>query len=455
MARRELAEYLGYGHILGKDLAAWSTTTNLTTTSVVVSTELRDAGFDDLAGVVASGDDSLEGLWLYMIGVTGVNVQASRRVDTYDASAGSVDVLGAVWAAESVSVDFEFHRYHPVMLKNALNRAARIAFPALHVPVTRQLFTARAQVRYDVPSAIVGKPDRIYLDKGISSSFANNILDNPDFADWTSGTPDNWSATTLDIQEETVTTSPYNYMTLDGASSVRATSQTGNTGTLLQTMSSFDSYAGQRVSLRLWVYCLTASVVSTQITVSGSINLGAAADGGLHTGSGWELLTHFVDMPVTPTSLTLGVSVVSSAADNTEFYIGKAIAVVGPLQEPERPRQQLFNWQYRDDVQGTTVRQHVVFPYEFPDNGLLFFEGKGYLSSVSAETDTFEIGAPQTDLLYAYAAHELFRRINRSGLGSLERIQQQTGSARNDIESYGVHAMSGPKSQMDIPDWGR
>ena len=54
VARRELANYLGYGDILGKDQDSWSTTTNLTTTTVAVSTELRDAGFDDLAGVVAS-----------------------------------------------------------------------------------------------------------------------------------------------------------------------------------------------------------------------------------------------------------------------------------------------------------------------------------------------------------------------------------------------------------------
>ena len=273
--------------------------------------------------------------------------------------------------------------------------------------------------------------------------------------DFTSGAPDDWSATTLDTAEEAVTTGPFNYMNLEGSSSVRCTSQTGSTGTLLQTISSPGTHSGQRISLKLWVYCLTADVVSTQITINGSINLGAVTDGGLHTGSGWELLTHFEDALVTITSLTIGLSVVSTATDNTEFYAGKAISVVGPTQEPERHRQQLFDWKYRDDVQGTTVRQHVVFPYEFPDNALLFFEGKGYLSSVSAESDTFEIGAPQTDLLYAYAARELFRRLARTGMGDRERLQEQRGLAQNDIDEYSIHAMSGPSLPMDIPGWSR
>ena len=50
VARREFADYLGYGHLLGLDLSAWTTTANISTDALVISAELRDGGFDDLAG---------------------------------------------------------------------------------------------------------------------------------------------------------------------------------------------------------------------------------------------------------------------------------------------------------------------------------------------------------------------------------------------------------------------
>ena len=451
VARREFAQYLGYGDVVGKDQLAWSTTTNITTDNLVISTELRDAGFDDLAGIAASGDDQLAGLWLYLVAGTGNNVQASRVTDLYDASAGQITVRGIALVAESGSVDFELHRYNPTALRDALNRARVTVFPLLHVPVTRTLFTAQSQVRYDVPAAIVDGPDRIYLYKGIPVAHANNILTNGDFENFTAGVPDSWTATTLDTAEEVVTTSPFNYARIDG-SSVRCTSQTGNVGTLLQSISSPGTHSGQRISFQIWVYCLTADVVSTAIKIGGTTHLGSADDGGLHKGTGWELLTHFEDSTITISSLDIGISVVSGAADNTEFYIDSAVAVVGPLQEPETDPTELFDWDYREDVQGTTLRQEVVFQHEFPDLCLLRFEGKGYLSSVSAEADTFKIGAPQTDLLYAQAAVELFKREQRSAVGSnRESLAMQLRSAEDDVERFAVHRLSAPRLRMRIP----
>jgi hypothetical protein len=51
--RREFAHYLGYAEIVGKDGLAWSTTTNIAASALLISTELRDYGFDDIgdAGV--------------------------------------------------------------------------------------------------------------------------------------------------------------------------------------------------------------------------------------------------------------------------------------------------------------------------------------------------------------------------------------------------------------------
>jgi hypothetical protein len=448
-ARREFARFVGYYELIGKDGDAWTTTTTVGSNTAVISTELRNSGFDDF-GSAGSGDDSLENLWILLLGSN--NDRVIRRVSSYDASAGQITVTGVDLSAESGSIDFELHRWHPTLIRDKFNDVRRNAFPTLHVPVTRYLFSANNQVRYDVPSAIVRGPDNIYLYKGVPTSHGNNILTNSDFATFSAGVPDSWSATTLDTAEEEQGTTPFNYATIDG-SAVRCTSQSGNTGTLLQTISSPGTHSGQRITLQVWVYCLTASVVSTQLTINGTINLGANVDGGLHRGTGWELLTHFENMPVTVSALTVGISVVSTATDNTEFYVDSAVCVVGPSQEPELEPIKLYNWKYRDDIQGTTTRQHVTFPYELPDNCLLRFEGKDYLSSVSAETDTIEISKPQTDILYAMMARELYEEYV-ANVPDADRTfsDQRLASAARRLNDVMLHAMKTPKLALNIPD---
>lgn len=451
--RREFARFVGYSNIVGLNGSAWSTTTNVTTatTMLVISTELRNAGFDDY-GQSGAGDDSLENLWVLLLGTN--NAQTERPAKAYDASAGQLSLAaGSALSAESGSSDFELHRYRPSYLRDLMNDGRLGLFPFLHLPLTRYLATAQQQVRYDVPSAIVRGPDNIWLYKGIPTTHANNILSNADFQTWTNSTTvANWTATTLDVAEEAPTTAPFNYATIDG-SAVRATSQSSNTGTLLQSISSPSTHSGQRISFQVWVYCLTADIVSTAIKIASTTHLGTAADGGLHKGTGWELLTHYEDSTVTISSLDVGISVVSSATDNSEFYIDSAVCVVGPLRAAETRPTKLMNWEYREDMQGTTLRQYVTFPSSFPDNYLLRFEGKGYLSSLSAEGDTMEVGKPQSDLLYAWMANELYEQYV-ADVPDADRTfnQQRLASAARRLDDLQIHAMRTPRVKMNIPD---
>ena len=448
--RKEYSRFLGYSDIVGKDGLAWSTTTDVTTasTNLVISTELRDAGFDDF-GQSGAGDDSLENLWILLLGANNLDVE--KRVKSYDASSGQVTTSGIPLAAESGSTDFEFHRFRPSYLRDKANDARLSIFPLLHAPRTRWLSTAQHQVRYDVPSDIIDGPDRIWLYRGISVKHANNILTNGDFEDFTSGVPDSWSATTLDTAEEAVTTSPFNYARIDG-SGVRCTSQTGSVGTLLQPISSPGTHSGQRISLQIWVYCLTADVVSTAIKIGATTHLGTAEDGGLHTGSGWELLTDFEDSTITIATLDIGISVVSTAADNTEFYIDSAVSVVGPSQEPETDSEQLYDWEYREDLQGTALRQYVVFDYEFPDNYLLRFEGKGYLTAMTADTSSMEIAKPQNDLLFAQMAREMYEEIDQLVPdANIEFNRERLAIASRKFNRLLPHRHRAPKHQMAIP----
>jgi hypothetical protein len=449
--RRQFGAYFGYGEQLGKDGEAWTTTTNIGASTTIISTELRDYGFDDIVDS-GSGDDMFENWWVIIHGSN--NAQTVRRVKSYDASAGQITVAGTNLSSESSNTDFELHKYSPTLIREILNTARLRSFPDLCQPINRTLWSSRRQNRFEVPSTIIGIPTSIYLERGVAADYGNNILSNADFETFASSAFTSWSTTTLDIAQEDLTTTPTNYAVFRGQSSARCTSQTGNTGTLLQSISSPGSYSGQTINLSIWVYCLTASVVSTSIVLNGSITLGTANDGGLHTGNGWELLTTSVNSTVTISSLNVGVSVVSTTTDNTEFYVDDAICVIGPSQEPGGGRIVLSDWRYEPIMQGTSQRNEIFFPYDLPDNYALRFEGRGYLSSLSAETDTIEIGQPQTDLLIAHAVYIFFERSSYTSPdneGNFDLMRRRV--AEQDIERLSYHRVRAPRHRMVQPGW--
>jgi len=456
--RRQFGRYLGYGEQIGKDGTAWTTTSNIGVSTTIVSTELRDYGFDDITES-GSGDDVFENWWVIIHGST--NVQAVRRVKSYDASAGQITVAGTNLVAETTAVDFELHKYSPTLIRELINTARLRSFPDLCQPVNKTLWSSQRQSRFEVPSTIIGTPTSIYLERGVSVDYGNNILSNADFEAFdpiADGITDatGWEVVTLDIAQEKLTTTPTNYAVFRGQSSARCTSQTGSVGTLLQSISSPGSYSGQTINFSIWVYCLTTSVVSTSIVLNGSITLGTANDGGLHTGNGWELLTTSVNSTVTISSLNVGVSVVSTATNNTEFYVDDAICVIGPTQEPSAGREVLSGWRYEPNIQGTSQRNEVFFPYDLPDNYALRFEGIGYLSSLSAETDTIEIGQPQTDLLIAHTAHLYFERSSLTSPDSEASFDvSRIRIIQQDIERLSHHRVRAPRHRMEQPGWTR
>ena len=201
---------------------------------------------------------------------------------------------------------------------------------------------------------------------------------------------------------------------------------------------------------------MTESKVRTHILINSTANTGTSSDGGEHKGTGWELLTHYEDAPITLSTLSIGVQVDSDATDNTEFYIDEAIAIVGPSRPAEEIGRQLYDWEYIPRVDGTELRNQVSFRYTLPENYLIRFEGKAYLSSVSSETDTFEIGSPETQLLYAYALQELYRRnIQRTPDIDEAFETRQLRRAEIDIERLTMYAPTYRRRQLTIPGWVR
>ena len=127
--------------------------------------------------------------------------------------------------------------------------------------------------------------------------------------------------------------------------------------------------------------------------------------------------------------------------------------MVGPRQEPETYATPLTGWQYREDMQGTTLRQHVIFPYELPDNCLLRLEGKDYLSSISADTDSMELAKPQSDLLFAQMAKEIYGELDQLiPDADREYNRARLNMAITRFEEALAHRMKAPRRELSIPD---
>ena len=107
-------------------------------------------------------------------------------------------------------------------------------------------------------------------------------------------------------------------------------------------------------------------------------------------------------------------------------------------------------------MQGTSQRNEIFFPYDLPDNYALRFECRGYLSSLSAETDSIEIGQPQTDLLIAYAAYLHFERSSYTSPDNEANFDVARRSlAEQDIERLSHHRVRAPRHRMEQPGWTR
>ena len=102
----------------------FATTTHIATNTSVISTNLRDLGYEV--------DDTLIGKWIFIKGTTN-NVTLSRFVNDYTGSSGTIDVRGENFGnTESGSINCELHEFSPARLHDALNTARLEAWPYLY-----------------------------------------------------------------------------------------------------------------------------------------------------------------------------------------------------------------------------------------------------------------------------------------------------------------------------------
>ena len=195
-----------YAQRIGAYVGSFSTTTNLTTNTSVVSTALRDRGF--------TVDDILNDFYVRLTSGSN-NDDEIRRISDYTGSSGTITVAGENLASESSSITFEIYRYDPNLLLDTLQAGAQNAFPGLYVEVNDRTPTlASSQQLYARPTSIpAGYVRQLYWEPRMDAkSYGNNIVGslNCDFEQSTIGT--NWTATYITLAAEEETTGPDNFM---------------------------------------------------------------------------------------------------------------------------------------------------------------------------------------------------------------------------------------------------
>jgi hypothetical protein len=431
-AIREVSRELGF--------VQFATTTNLTTNTSVVSTDLS-AKF--------AQDDFFNDSWFVIIRGAN-NDEVVRRVTDYTASSGTLTVAGANLASESGAKTCELHRFDPDRVESMLNQARLNLFPQLCI--SRELttiVTGPLQRRYTLPTSLRGTPLQVWMGRRVGADgLAENEVDDPGFEDWTnSTTPAKWtlSGTSATVTQEQQTTGPTNYAVLDGSNSARLYSASSGITTLLQTVTPTVAVEGQEGHVSVWVYCNTASRVAAR---SGS------TDGSTHGGTGWELLTASETAGATATTVSVGVSV--SAGGQIIAYVDELILIMGQEDPYDLGWEPVFNWTWIPPIGGASNNGILELPYQPVANRRLRVIGRDVLSSVSADSDTMEISDDQMAVLLDETRRLLSEDAANSSLSGgisywRERAQEYYGKVQDWLSRSKMVSMPSPK--MRIPDW--
>tara|TARA_R100000458_G_C8271637_1_gene246372 strand:+ start:1464 stop:2771 length:1308 start_codon:yes stop_codon:yes gene_type:complete len=404
-----------YARYIGAYIGSFNTTTAIGATgslTVVISTELKDAGFTD--------NDALNDTFIKITSAN--NNDKVRRVTDYTASSGTLTVSGIDLTSDSsTQATFELYRYDPDQLRDTLNDARLEAFPELYKHVEDTTLTLEgSQHMYARPTSIrQGFVRQIYQEpRHDAKTFQNNIVStlNCDFESSTIG--DDWAATYITLAAEAETTTPDNWMVFDGSQSGKCTVTASQTATLLMTVPSGTNYVGEEINVGIWVYSKTASRVSATIVLDSTASVGST-----HSGNGWERLTHTVVADGVSSSIKVGVSVTSGTA--FVFYADEIIATAGQSELPKPVGTPIMGWREESD-------NIVLHGIRGADNMNLRVRGMAPLSSLSSGSDTMEIEGDQLRFLFAQAAMLWFQQdIDQLDDTEFQIAQRRFGHFRN------------------------
>ena len=376
-ARADISRPLGF--------IGFTTSTNITTNTSVVSTELAD-DFDQ--------DDYLIG-WFIRI-TSGNNADIVRRVTDYTASSGTLTVAGANLSAESGGVTCELTRFNSDSMENHFNRASAELFPQIAlVRNVETIVTGQRQHRYTLPSTLRGKPVRVYLGQRIpADSTPENEITDPGFELWDSTTAlTNWtlSGTNATVNQESETTTPNNYAVLQDQYSARLVTADSGVTTLLQTVTPTVAVQGQEANVAVWVYCMTASRVAARC--------GSTA-GDTHGGTGWERLEATENQGVAATTIAVGITVTSGSSIGV--YVDEITLSVGQSEPLGATWEEIEDWTYIPPIAGASNNGLLEFNQVLPAGRRIRIVGRAPISTISSDSSTIEVDTEQLIPLYDY-----------------------------------------------------
>ena len=423
-----------------------ATTTNITTNTSVISTNLADD---------YPVDDTFIGWYAMLLndvdGSTATNNGKVRRVTDYTASTGTITVAGANLTAEDESSNFILTRWNPDHVKSWFNRVRQNLFPQIAIMRDHQpLVTGQIQRRFELPTTLRSKPLQVLMGEWPSaSSLAENEILNPGFETWgstTSATSWTLAGSGSTVNQEQQTTGPANYGVFRDDNSARVLNNASDETTLLQTVT--PKVATQRMKAHLGVAVYNTSSTSVTARI-------ASTNSAVHGGTGWEILT--VDATLGEvTTADVGVAIGTATAFST--FIDEAIFIVGQTQGIVPYWEPLSNYDWIPPVGGGSNNGFIEFPYDLPSHQVLRVLARDMLSSVSADTDTFEVDGELLEPVYDAVRSELCHEA--ANVGSYSGKEQdfwlgQAGFYRNRSEATITRRrISFPNPRVKVPDMG-
>ena len=359
---------------------------NGTTTTII------DASLANLPG--GGDDDAFEGWYIKITEAAHAAIGEVRRLSSTTFSDNTLTWLEATSGALLSGEAYELHRIDPRLKALSINQALERLIDDLYLPI---------------------RDETLVVDQRL----LNGDFENGTFTSWTTvGAP------TVTADTATV---------FHGTSSAKIIAA-GADGQLTQIVSSnVHEITGKQVTFRAWAFATAVNAVRIRLDWGG----GAFENSVFHSGKDqFEQLKATASVPSTATQVK---AIVEVADGNTGFF-DAAYLYHTPIHRYTLPTALVYSHitQQGDE----NLPDGPYFPFgrgDIPTPGrILRVEGKNILSSMSTDTATTELNAPQTRLLVVYALGLLFRMLaapTRAAGQQVERYQAESDRWFNEYET--------------------
>jgi hypothetical protein len=388
----------GFSDFIGDEFNSTTTTAGAADGSSLTDTELQELGTNALED------------W-YIRFTSGAVDGDVVRIESNSGSTASFHAPASAQVASGVT--YELHKYDPARKFDLLDRARKVGFPAVSRLVFDETITGDGWTReIPLPASILRGPVFVKREVPLSTDHRWNFLTSPKGDSLTGWAVAGGAAAASLYAEDDADLLVPKYdeqctrITVPDTQVVTYTQVVANMANGVTAAAA----AGRRVTAGIWVYARVASRVTL--------------------GLGWELLeaSGTVDGD-NATTLSVQLSISSGAVMNV--FWNRAWFLYGE-QLPDFYHVEFGRFDVRRD--GTT--QELMLPERPPRKRQLRLIGRGLLTALGTSTPatgTMELDDLSEELLYAFAARELYRELGNAAEMSA-RTQRRIALAEQRLE---------------------